>query len=341
MKVHSRAPLRLGLAGGGTDVSPYSDVYGGQVLNATLDRYAYAEVEANSDNLLIFEGTDQGIVEVVDIGNISIETQMKLRLHQAVYLKLMDRYRAGGRPALCLRTYSDAPVGSGLGASSTLVVAMIKAITTFLGEDPSDYEIASLAYEIERIDCRLAGGKQDQFSAAFGGFNFMKFQAGQVEVEPMALQHEFIQELESSLLLFNTGISRESASIISQQSQAIASNNDSLAAMHNLREEAESMKACFENQDLDGIAECMRNGWLSKKRSADAVSNAIIDGIFSAAVTSGAQAGKISGAGGGGFMLFLVPLSKRASVVRALSEFDGTVSNCHFSNQGAQSWWIK
>jgi D-glycero-alpha-D-manno-heptose-7-phosphate kinase len=336
--VHARAPLRLGLAGGGSDVSPYAEIYGGQVMNVTLDRYAYAEIKANNMGEVAFHSTDFGLSESDSVGSV-FSSNSKLPLHNAVYKRVMNDFNDSVFESVELTTFSDSPVGSGLGASSTLVVAMIKAFDCYLGIGLTAQEIAELAFKIEREDCALAGGRQDQFSAAFGGFNFMKFSEKGTEVEGISVSDEVVSELESSLVLFYTGVSRSSADVIAQQAMNLQSDRSvALQAMHKVKQEAKTMRDLLIAGDFEGIVESMKEGWEQKKMTSAAVSNTHIDGIYSAAIGSGALAGKVSGAGGGGFMWFFTPIARRAAVLDALKSFNGTISNCHFSDKGAQAW---
>ena len=339
--VRARAPLRLGLAGGGTDVSPYCDLHGGYVLNGTIDRYAYAVIRPLQKPIARFVSTDRQVESTSDaVPQLALNGD--LDLHRAVYNAIVQSY-GGGRPIpLELCTFCDAPAGSGLGASSTLVVAMVKAFVELLNLPLDDYEIARLAYRIERVDCGLQGGRQDQYSATFGGFNFMEFYAGdRAVINPLRVKNWILCELETSLVLFYTGVSRESARIIAAQSSNVQSGVESaVEAMHGIKREALAMKECLLKGDFDGIVESMRMGWASKKESAETVSNASIEEIYDAAIRAGALAGKVSGAGGGGFMMFFVPPKRRADVIRCLQRFAGEVSNCHFTENGCQAWRV-
>jgi D-glycero-alpha-D-manno-heptose-7-phosphate kinase len=341
MIVRARAPLRLGLAGGGTDVSPYCDIHGGYVLNATIDRYAYAVIKTLDEPYVRFVSTDQQKEKVKAVDE-PLVLNGKLDLHKAVYNEIIQQYNGGKRIPLELSTFCDAPAGSGLGSSSTLVVVMIRAFAELLNLPLDDYAIAQLAYKIERVDCRLQGGRQDQYSATFGGFNFMEFYADdRAVINPLRIKNWIICELEASLLLFYTGVSRESAKIIADQSANVTSGSvDAIEAMHQVKHEALVMKECLLRGDFDGIVQSMRQGWESKKRSARTVSNPHIDEIYNAAIKAGALAGKVSGAGGGGFMMFFVPPEKRMDVIRTLNEFEGQVSNCHFTKHGTQAWRV-
>ena len=341
MIVKARAPLRLGLAGGGSDLSPYSDLYGGYVLNTTIDRYAYAMIKTHNEPIVRFTATDQQIEKVLPV-EIPLLLNGKLDLHTAVYKYITKNFNNGKSIPLELSTYCDVPIGSGLGSSSTLVVAIIKAFVELLNLPLDIYDIARIAYQVERVDCGLQGGRQDQYSASFGGFNFMEFYAKErTVINPLGIKNWILCELEASLVLYFTGLSRESAHIITDQIEGVKLGNlNVLEAMHHIKEETLTMKECLMRGDFLGLVNSMRLGWDNKKRSAKIVSNSHIDNIYDSAIQAGALAGKVSGAGGGGFMLFFVPTEKRMDVIRALNSFGGQVSNCHFTKHGAQAWKI-
>lgn len=337
--VRARAPLRLGLAGGGTDVSPYCDLHGGYVLNATIDRYAYAVIRRIAEPVVRFIATDRQI-SLSEPAMAQYELNGDLNLHKAVYNHMIATYANGEPIPMEFSSFCDAPVGSGLGSSSTLVVAMIKAFVELLNLALDDYAIAQLAFRIERIDCNLQGGRQDQYSATFGGVNFMEFYADErAIINSLRIKNWIICELEASLVLFFTGVSRESARIIADQSNNLkAEFSTALEAMHGLKNEAITMKECLLRGDFDGLVQSMQQGWQSKKLTARTVTNPYIDEIYEAAIDAGARAGKVSGAGGGGFLLFFVPTEKRMQVIRRLEAFNGQASNCHFTKNGTQAW---
>lgn len=339
MIIRARAPLRLGLAGGGTDVSPFCDMHGGYILNATIDKYAYAIIETNDDEWVRFVAADQEKAWEGDALPL-FEPDGTLDLHKGVYNSIVARYNDGRSIGLTLTTFTDAPPGSGLGSSSTLVVAMVQAFAELLNLPLGEYEIAHLAYGIERIDIGLNGGKQDQYAATFGGFNFMEFYAGdRVLVNPLRIKNWIISELEASLVLYYTGVSRDSAKIIDEQTANVTEGNiESIDAMLALKDEALMMKESLLKGDFAVFAKSMEASWQSKKRTAHNISNDYIDAAYEAARRAGAMAGKVSGAGGGGFMMFFVDPIRRMEVIDVLQQQGGQVFNCHFTKYGAQGW---
>lgn len=341
MIVRARAPLRLGLAGGGTDVSPYCDLHGGSVMNVTIDKYAYATIDASPDGLAHFIAQDAVASESLAPGDVVADAG-PLQLAKGVYRRIVADHLDGRAPAIRVRTHSDAPPGSGLGSSSTMVVALVTAFAEYFGLALGEYEIAHLAYTIERNDLGLAGGKQDQYAAAFGGFNFMEFYAGdRVIVNPLRIKDWIRAELESSLVLCFTGVSRASAKIIDEQSRNISAGDaGSLDAMHRLKDEASRMKEALLRGDFARLAEVMQAGWLAKKQSAASISNPRIEEIEAIASAHGARATKVSGAGGGGFMIFLCDPADRIGLVRALAAAGGTLYDAHFTLHGATAWKV-
>ena len=337
--IRARAPLRLGLAGGGSDVSPYADEYGGCVLNVTIDRYATATAESLPDGEVVLHAADLDVVERLTAAP-RLNADEGLRLHRGVYNRMVREFN-GGRPApVRLTTHVDSPMGSGLGSSSALVVAMVAAMGEYLSAPLGEYDVARLAFEIERIELGLNGGKQDQYAAAFGGFNFMEFGPGErVVVNPLRIRASVSNEVQASLVLFFTGASRESARIIDQQSDALRRGGVPLDAMHQLKQEAILMKEALLHGDHGSMAGILSRGWAAKKRTSSAVSNPEIERLHAAAMDAGARAGKVSGAGGGGFLMFIVDPVRRTDVIRALTaEPGGRIEVCGITHEGVVVW---
>lgn len=339
-KVRARAPLRLGFAGGGTDVAPYCDDFGGYVLNATLAMYAHASIEIRSDDKVRFVAIDHDL-HFEGSPDFDIDRGSGLALQQGVYKRIVKEFLGGAPLPVTMTTYCDAPPGSGLGSSSTLVVAMIQAYRELLALPLGEYDVAQLAYEIERVDIGQLGGKQDQYAATFGGVNFMEFGRDRVIVNPLRIRPTTLYELESMLVLYFTGVSRNSASIIGRQVEGMKANSPNvLGALHEMKREAVLMKEALLRSDFATFTEILGSTWGAKKNLAQGISNDNIERIFEVARRAGARAGKISGAGGGGFMFFIVEPTLRPRVLRALGNESGQVTTCVFTMEGAQAWRV-
>jgi D-glycero-alpha-D-manno-heptose-7-phosphate kinase len=337
--VRARAPLRLGLAGGGTDISPYCDRFGGAVLNCTIDRYAYCFIERAPDARLHLVAHDLAAAEALACDPAAL-AGARLSIHAGVYQRMMRDFAAGALPPLKMTSYVDAPPGSGLGSSSALVVAMVEAFRTLLGLPLGLYDVAHLAFEIERLDLKLPGGKQDQYASAFGGANFIEFlPADRVIVNPLRVARGFLNELETSLVTCFTGLSRQSEAIIEEQRQhMIDADAEALESLHQLKRDAVEMKQALLRGEIRHIAEILNRSWLAKKRTARGVSNTNLERLHAAALAEGALAGKMSGAGGGGFFMFIVPPQNRVRLIRSLNAMEATASAVHFTGEGAESW---
>lgn len=340
MIYRSKAPLRIGLAGGGTDVSPYSDEYGGAILNATVSLSAYASIEPITENAIIVEALDRKEEERYEWA-ASLPINGKLDLLKGVYNRIHAMY---GMPLTGFRlsTFVDAPAGSGLGTSSTLVVAILGAFVEMLKLPLGDYDIAHLAYQIEREDLQLAGGKQDQYAATFGGVNFMEFYGDdKVIVNPLRIRREYLHELGNNLVLYFTATSRESAAIIKEQVKNVNNKDEkSIEAMHQLKEQSRMMKEALLKGRLHEIGEILDFGFEQKRKMAHNISNSNIEVLYQAAKQAGATGGKISGAGGGGFMIFYCPGNTRYKVIDTLNSFGGDVRDYLFTDYGLTTWTI-
>ncbi|MBN1819298.1 MAG: GHMP kinase [Prolixibacteraceae bacterium] len=340
MIIRSKAPLRLGLAGGGTDVSPYSDLYGGAILNATINLFAYASIVPRSDGKIIIHSIDKG--EKLELNSCEIlHLDGNLDLLKGIYNRIVKDFTKQ-KLSFELTTIVDAPPGSGLGSSSTLVTAVVGAFTEWLKIPLGEYDIAQLAYQIERIDLGYAGGKQDQYAATFGGVNFMEFyDNSKVIVNPLRIRSEVLNELAYNMVLYYTGTSRLSSEIIEKQQKSISQkNNSSVNAMHKTKEIAIRIKEAILKGELNLVGEIMHEGWQYKKQLAEGISNEHIDTIYEAVRKAGALGGKISGAGGGGFMFFYCPENSRFSVIKTLKEFGGEITPFQFTKNGLSSWTI-
>ncbi len=340
MIYRSKAPLRIGLAGGGTDVSPYCDLYGGAILNATISLYAYATIEPLKVPQVIFEAVDRNETVSYDLAE-TLPVDGVLDLATGAYNHIVKKY--GPVPSgFRLSTIVDAPAGSGLGSSSTLMVAIIGVFAEWLNLPLGEYDVAQMAYDVERVELAMAGGKQDQYAATFGGVNFMEFYEGnKVIVNPLRIKPEYLYELENNLLLYFTATSRLSSTIIEAQSQNVKDKNQSsIDAMHNLKEQAQMMKEALLMGNIHEIGGILDFGFKFKKQMAKGISNDSMDEIYETALKAGATGGKISGAGGGGFMMFYCPANTRYNVKKALQSFGGEFTPYQFTERGLFSWHI-
>ncbi len=340
MIIRSKAPLRLGLAGGGSDVSPYSDIYGGAILNATINMYAYATIRPTRDRKITLHSLDSNKKQTFN-STRALEIDDDFMLAKGIYNRVVKEFTR--KPlSFELTTSVDAPPGSGLGTSSTLVVAILGAFSEWLKLPLGEYDLAHLAYEIERVDLQMAGGKQDQYAATFGGVNFMEFsKEDKVIVNPLRIRSLYLNELAYNLVLYNTKTSRVSSRIIETQSRNVIANDESsIEATTNLKEQAIRMKEAILKGNLDQIGEILDFGWQNKKKMARGITNKMIDNIYQTAIERGASGGKISGAGGGGFMLFYCPSNTRNEVIDGLKKYGGGPQRFEFTTTGLTTWSI-
>ena len=334
MITRAKAPLRLSFAGGGTDVSPYSDTKGGAVLNATINKYAFATLITRKDKVMNIRSLDYAIVADFQVDQ-KLLFNGEMDLAKGVIRKL---HKKGG---FDLYTHSDAPPGSGLGSSSAMVVALIGAFREWMMIPLGDYDISHLAYEIERKDIGISGGKQDQYAAAFGGFNFMEFEGEQVIINPLRVKPEVVNELQYNMLLCYTGGTRLSAKIIdSQMRNFVSGNKGTVQAMDRLKQGAVDMKRALLTGKLDEFGELLDYGWKQKKRMSDQISTPAIDEMYEEATKAGAIGGKITGAGGGGFLMIYSRFDKKHKVAERLEKLGGEIVDFQFEDKGLQTWRI-
>lgn len=341
MIIRSKTPLRLGLAGGGTDVSPFCDKYGGCVLNVTINMFAYCTIIPTNDNKIVIDAPDmKQHFESDSAFELPIEDGSCV-LHKGVYNHIVKTFHLKKPLSFIMKTYSDAPSGSGLGTSSTMVVTILKAFQEWLNLPLGEYDAAKMAYDIERKDLNLAGGKQDQYAATFGGLNFMEFfENDRVIVNPLRMKKWIKNEIENSIVLYYTGTSRDSGKIIEEQTKA-TKNEKSLDAMFEIKNQTNLMKEAILKGDFDKIAECLHSNWIAKKKTASVISNPQIEKTYDFIMENGGKAAKISGAGGGGFMMIWCDPLKRYELIGKLKKVDGgKVKIVNFVDYGTQAWTI-
>ena len=343
--IFSKAPLRLALAGGGTDLQPYWSKYGGFVLNATIDKYAYCKIEPYEcdcrDTHWVFKSIDLEVTEKYDFYSQKfmqgeyVDSKLKLLINTYQYLtKGIERH------PVKITTFVEAPPGSGLGSSSALVVALISAIAEYYSIPLGEYDVAEYAVEVERNICNLPGGKQDQFAAAFGGFNFIEFLPdGMTIVNPLRLNPKTQNMLELSTVLYYVGKPRRDARVIELTTKNLSDNEEVIQATHKIKEACIEYKRSLLLGNVDKISETMNTYWKNKiKTNKDVASPELLD-AYEFSLQNGAKAAKISGAGGGGHMIFFTDFERRHRLISALKKLPtGRTVPFKFVKYGVDVW---
>jgi len=341
--VFAKAPLRMALAGGGTDLEPYWSKYGGVVLNGTIDQYAYCKIEpcvCEHEKCWSFKSVDLGIEERHDFYSTPfmhgeyVDSDLKLLVNTYQYLTAKSE-----RHPIKITTYVEAPPGSGLGSSSALVVALIAAIAEYHKIPLGEYDIAEYAVEIERTICDLPGGKQDQFAAAFGGFNFTEFLTdGRTIVNPLRLNYKTQNMMELSTVLYYVGKPREDSRVIENTAKGLVDSEVVLNATHKIKEACIEYKRSLLTGDMKRISELMETYWRSKLETNPHVASPEILDAYEYALQNGATGAKISGAGGGGHMVLFTEFERRHELITALKEKEGRVVPFKFVKHGVDVW---
>ncbi len=333
MLFRAKAPLRLSFAGGGTDVSPFPETEGGSVISATINRYAYGSLRPRTDEQVCVQSLDFGMTATYTVAD------------RLVYDGKLDHVKAAITNVGVLRSgfdlflHTDAPPGSGLGASSAMMVSLVGLLNEWQRIALDEYEIADYAFRIERQELAIPGGRQDHYAATFGGFNFIEFLADRVIVNPLRVPRNVQNELQYNLLLVFTGRSRLSAQIIEDQVQRqVSGTRESAAALRELKRLSVEVKNCLLGQRLDVFGSLLHEEWQQKKRMSPRISTPEIDTVYDAAIAAGASGGKVTGAGGGGFMLFYCPNETRHEVAKRLVEMGCSVADFSFEPFGLQTW---
>ncbi len=334
MIFRAKAPLRISFGGGGTDVPPYPEERGGVVLSTTIDKYAYCSLATRNDDSVNVVSLDYNLVARYSTTD-NLDYDGKLDLVKAT-IKVM-RVKDG----MDLFLHSDVPPGSGLGTSSTMTVALVGAIRHRLRLPLSDYDIAELAYRIERQEAGIKGGKQDQYAASFGGFNFIEFLGEKTIVNPLRIKREIINELEYRLMLCYTGKTRLSAGIIDDQMRGYTEKKeDVVRALDETKALAIAMKNALLLGQIDELGYLMNQTWQNKKKFTPRMTDLHIDELYDVALQNGAIGGKLLGAGGGGYLLLLCEFDKRHILAQKLEEHGGKVVNFAFEFNGLQTWEV-
>lgn len=334
MQITSRAPLRLSLAGGGTDVEPYLSQFGSKVLNFTINLFVRGLCTTDSDQM----GLKVNNIEFSSSNkrNNDIDNLFTSRLMKSLITKFPHRQLTN----LNLSIQSPVSPGSGLGASSAVVVTAIGLLTKYF-EEPLDLKkISKTAWEVERIEMQVAGGFQDQYSSTFGGFNLLTGNDPlDINVESIKLDDSFIREFEDSLLLVDLGISRDGAKVISKQiERSQEKNSQTLNALHSQKEIVDQMMTYLISSDIKGIGICLKEAWFAKKKFANNVSNELIDNVHNEYLNAGAYGAKLTGAGGGGHMLIMAPRTKRNELIELSSKLNLNLRDILITKEGFRCW---
>ena len=337
MIIRTKAPLRISFAGGGTDVPPYPELVGGCVLNATIDNFAWGSLRTRKDNLIKLESVDLDLVLEYSVRD-ELTFDGRLDLVKAAIKRLGAQNGQGFEMFL----HSDAPPGSGLGSSSALMVALVGLVREYMNVPLTDYEIANLAYQIEREDLAIRGGLQDHYAATFGGFNFTEFHKDRVIVNPLRISPDTLNELEHNLLLCYTGTTRRSDRIIEDQTSRFElGNRETLDALSMQKQLAVEMKNALLRRRLDEFGDLLHSAWQAKKRMSTKISNSMIDELYEEACKNGALGGKITGAGGGGYILFYCSFEKKHKVAEQMKKMGAIPTDFAFESKGVQTWRLQ
>lgn len=337
MLIRAKAPLRISFAGGGTDVPPFPQLEGGCVLSATINRYAYCTLRPRDDQTIGVRSLDFGL-SVTYPPEDTLAYDGKLDLVKAAIRTLRPPDDLRGFDLLI---HSDAPPGSGLGASSAMMVALVGALKEYGTLPLTDYEIADLACHIEREELGIQGGLQDQYAAAFGGCNFIEFLADRVIVNPLKVSADVINELQYNLLLAYTGTMRLSGHIIEDQVGRYERREpDTMQALRELKDLTIQMKNAILRREFDGFGELLHDEWKHKRQVSAKISNAQLDTLYNLARQHGALGGKVTGAGGGGYMLFYCRSGKKQDVAEKLKEHGCSITDFSLEPLGLQTWRV-
>jgi D-glycero-alpha-D-manno-heptose-7-phosphate kinase len=336
MTIRSKAPLRISFCGGGTDLEYYYIEYGGLVLSATINKFAYGSFFNRDDSVQRIRSYDYDLLLKLK-DKKSLEYNGKMDLIKSV----LKNFQTNGKEigGFDMYLHSDVPPGSGLGSSSTMTVALVGIMKEYFSLPYSNYEMAELAYEIERKDLEIKGGKQDQYAASFGGFNLIEFLKDKVVVNPLRIPRHIVNELEYNLLLCYTGKTRLSANIIDKQIDMYRNKRvETMKALGDLKDLTIEMKNLLLRGELNEFAEMLHVAGEHKKKVNPLVSTSFMDELYNESRKKGVIGGKVLGAGGGGYLLLYCPIQKRADVIERLEKMGGSIVSFSFDFRGLQVW---
>jgi D-glycero-alpha-D-manno-heptose-7-phosphate kinase len=337
MLIRAKAPLRISFAGGGTDVPPFPQLEGGCVLSTTISRYAYCSLQVRDDQYIGVHSLDYSLSVTYHPEDI-LEYDGKLDLVKAAIRKLRP---ANDQRGFDLMLHSDAPPGSGLGASSAMMVALVGVLKEYGNLPLTDYEVADLACHIEREELGIQGGLQDQYAAAFGGWNYIEFLPDRVIVNPLKISSDVVNELQFNLLLAYTGTMRLSGHILQDQVDRYERREpETMEALRELKRLTVEMKNAVLRRELGEFGELLHQEWEHKKRVSSKISGTHLDMLYDTAREQGALGGKVTGAGGGGYMLLYCRSGKKHQVAEKLKELGCTITDFSLEPSGLQTWRV-
>ena len=336
----SKVPTRISFGGGGTDMPDYCKYHTGAVINTTIRLFTHTSLQLRDDNKVTFKWVNKDEYEEHEFDH-QLDCSYGLKLFKATHNHISTRYQIDPI-GYDIISYQDVPTGSGLGTSSTLIVSLIGVYMELFNLPLGEYDIAEMAIQIERVELKENGGKQDQYAAAFGGFNYMEFKGDDVIVNPLRIKDSVQDELENNVVLYFTNFTRNSSDVLTEQVQKMKDKNKtSVLSLHALVEQAKLMKDCLIKGNIDDLGEILDYGFQQKKMLAKGISTPEIELLYETALNAGATGGKISGAGGGGFMFFYCPNNTKYDVIKALDELKmGYHQPFTWNKLGIRTWQI-
>ena len=336
----SKVPFRISFGGGGTDMPDYCKYHTGAVINTTIRLFTHTSLQLRDDTKVTFKWVNKDEFEEHEFSN-ELDCSYGLKLFKATHNHICKRFKVESI-GYDIVTSQDVPTGSGLGTSSTLIVSLIGVYMELFNLPLGEYDIAEMAIQIERVELGENGGKQDQYAAAFGGFNYMEFKGDDVIVNPLRIKDSVQDEIENNVVLYFTNFTRNSSDVLTEQIQKMKDKNKtSTLSLHALVEQAKLMKDCLIKGTIDDLGEILDYGFQQKKMLAKEISTPEIELLYKTALEAGATGGKISGAGGGGFMFFYCPTNTKYKVINELNKLNmGFHQPFTWNKFGIRTWQI-
>ena len=321
-------PVRISFSGGGTDMPEYYNEFGGNVVTSTIDRFTYVILNLRNDDLI------QAFSSDFQIHNPSA-TLEKLESNPGMEIPIAALKHLNFKTGADVMISSDVPPGSGLGGSSSLTVNFVKILSILNKLKWKNEKVAETSFHIERNVLQHPIGKQDDYIAAFGGFNFIRFTKEQIHVEPIQMNRSTFDELQENLVLFFVGNTRKNTVVLSSQLQNVKEKRkETIEALHYVKGLSEEMNSALKQSDITHFGELLHKGWVAKKKFAKGVSNEDVDKMYDVALENGALGGKLTGAGGGGHMLFYCEKPKQDRLIEKMKNIGLKHIKFNFNSDG-------